>query len=49
MLQGYQGRYGALQRRGHRDAPSFDDSVLGTIDLVELLTEPVYVLADHWK
>ena len=25
------------------------DDVLGTIDLVELLTEPVVRLADHWQ
>ena len=49
VLQGYQGRYGALRDAVTETAPSFDDSVLGTIDLVDLLTEPVYVLADHWR
>jgi glucosamine--fructose-6-phosphate aminotransferase (isomerizing) len=49
VLQGYQGRYGALRDAVTETSPTFDDSVLGTVDLVDLLTQPVYVLADHWK
>jgi hypothetical protein len=49
VLQGYQGRYGALRDAVTETAPTFDDSVLATVDLVDLLTQPVYVLADHWK
>ncbi|HEX9504816.1 MAG TPA: glucosamine-6-phosphate synthase, partial [Acidimicrobiia bacterium] len=48
VLQGYQGRYGALRDAVTEITPAFDDSVLATIDLVDLLTEPVYVLADRW-
>ena len=29
-------------------SPAFDDALLATVDPVELLTEPVYVLADQW-
>ncbi len=49
VLQGYQGRYGALRDAVTETAPTFDDSVLATVDLVDLLTEPVYVLADRWR
>jgi glucosamine--fructose-6-phosphate aminotransferase (isomerizing) len=49
MLQGYQGRYGALRDAVTETAPTFDDAVLGRVELVDLLTEPVYVLADRWR
>jgi glucosamine--fructose-6-phosphate aminotransferase (isomerizing) len=49
VLQGYQGRYGALQDAVTESEPTFDDSVLGTLPVVELLTEPVYVLSEHWS
>ncbi len=49
VLQGYQGRYGALRDAVTETAPTFDDSVLADVDLVDLLTEPVYVLADRWR
>ena len=50
VLQGYQGRYGALARRGHRDRRRRSTTRrLASVDLVDLLTEPVYVLADRWR
>jgi glucosamine--fructose-6-phosphate aminotransferase (isomerizing) len=49
VLQGYQGRYGALRDAVTETVPAFDDSVLAGIDLVDLLTQPVYVLADRWR
>ncbi len=49
VLQGYQGRYGALRDAVTETAPTFDDTLLATVDLVDLLTEPVYVLADRWR
>ena len=49
VLQGYQGRYGALRDAVTETEPTFDDARLATIDLVDLLTEPVYVLADRWR
>ena len=48
VLQGYQGRYGALQDAVTETAPAFEDALLGELDVVDLLTEPVYVLADRW-
>ena len=48
MLQGYQGRYGALKDAVTETMPVFDDAVLGEFDLFELLTEPVYVMARRW-
>ena len=29
--------------------PAFDDTLLGTLPVVDLLTAPVYVLAEHWR
>jgi glucosamine--fructose-6-phosphate aminotransferase (isomerizing) len=49
VLQGYQGRYGALRDAVTETAPTFDDSLLASVDVVDLLTEPVYVLADRWR
>ena len=49
VLQGYQGRYGALRDAVTETSPTFDDTRLATFDLVDLLTEPVYVLADRWR
>jgi glucosamine--fructose-6-phosphate aminotransferase (isomerizing) len=49
VLQGYQGRYGALKDAVTETEPVFDDAVLGTIGVLELLTEPVYVLAQRWR
>jgi glucosamine--fructose-6-phosphate aminotransferase (isomerizing) len=49
VLQGYQGRYGALRDAVTETTPTFDDERLASFDLVDLLTEPVYVLADRWR
>jgi glucosamine--fructose-6-phosphate aminotransferase (isomerizing) len=49
VLQGYQGRYGALRDAVTETSPTFDDGRLAEFDIVELLTEPVYVLADRWR
>ena len=49
VLQGYQGRYGALRDAVTETTPTFDDSRLAGFDVVDLLTEPVYVLADRWR
>ncbi len=48
VLQGYQGRYGALKDAVTETVPEFDDTVLGDLDIFELLTEPVYVMARRW-
>jgi glucosamine--fructose-6-phosphate aminotransferase (isomerizing) len=49
VLEGYQGRYGALKDAVTETETSFDDDVLARVPVVELLTDPVYVLADRWR
>lgn len=49
VLQGYQGRYGALKDAVTETEPTFDDTVLVTVPVVDLLTDPVYVLAERWR
>ncbi len=49
VLQGYRSRYAAIRDAVTENEPTFDDNVLGTIDLAALLTEPVVVLAQHWR
>ncbi len=48
VLRGYRGRYGALVDAVTEALPVFNDDVLGQIDVVDLLTRPVYVLAENW-
>lgn len=48
LLLAYQGRYNALVDAVTEAQPRFEDQVLGLVGLVELLTEPVAVLARHW-
>ena len=48
ILSGYQGRYSALKDAVTETLPDFDDRALAGFEVVELLTEPVYVLADRW-
>jgi glucosamine--fructose-6-phosphate aminotransferase (isomerizing) len=49
VLTGYRGRYAALADAVTETEPAFDDDLLGSVALVDLLTEPVYVLADQWR
>jgi glucosamine--fructose-6-phosphate aminotransferase (isomerizing) len=49
VLQGYRGRYAALKDAVTETEPTFDDTRLADVDLVDLLTEPVYVLAERWR
>ena len=49
VLQGYQGRYAALKDAVTETEPAFDDDRLGTVPVIDLLTEPVYVLARLWR
>jgi glucosamine--fructose-6-phosphate aminotransferase (isomerizing) len=48
VLSGYQGRYTALVDAVTELRPRFDDDVLGSVPIVDLLTQPVAVLARHW-
>jgi glucosamine--fructose-6-phosphate aminotransferase (isomerizing) len=48
VLMGYRGRYGALADAVTETLPWFRDDLLGSLDVFDLLTRPVYVLAEHW-
>ncbi|HEX9549121.1 MAG TPA: glucosamine-6-phosphate synthase, partial [Acidimicrobiales bacterium] len=48
-LSGYRNRYAALTDAVTETEANFDDSRLAEVPLVDLLTEPVYVLADEWR
>ena len=52
MLQGYgggHGRYAALKDAVTETEPTFDDARLADVALVDLLTQPVNVLAEKWR
>jgi glucosamine--fructose-6-phosphate aminotransferase (isomerizing) len=49
VLRAYQGRYTALVDAVTETHPRFDDDVLAKVPMIELLTEPVAVLARHWS
>lgn len=49
VLSGYLDRYDALVDAVTERVPTFDPAVLGEIPIVDLLTEPVHLLAEHWR
>jgi glucosamine--fructose-6-phosphate aminotransferase (isomerizing) len=49
VMTGYRGRYAALRDAVTEREPSFDDERLADVALVDLLTEPVYVLSTRWR
>ena len=49
VLQGYRNRYAALKGAVTETEVTFDDTRLAEIDVADLLTLPVYVLADRWR
>jgi hypothetical protein len=49
VLSGYRNRYAALSDAVTETEPSFDDERLGSVSLLSLLTDPVYVLAGRWQ
>jgi len=49
VLQGYRGRFSALKDAVTETEPTFRDDLLGSLSVVDLLTEPVNDLADHWR
>ncbi len=49
VLQGYRGRYSAIQDQVTEVEPTFRDQVLESVPLIELLTQPVVQLAEHWR
>ncbi|HZQ28288.1 MAG TPA: SIS domain-containing protein [Acidimicrobiales bacterium] len=48
VLIGYRNRYAALVDAVTETEPRFDDDRLATVPLIDLLVEPVHVLADRW-
>jgi glucosamine--fructose-6-phosphate aminotransferase (isomerizing) len=49
LLEGYRGRYGALHDAVTETEPAFRDEVLGEVPVIDLLDQPVHVLAEHWR
>jgi glucosamine--fructose-6-phosphate aminotransferase (isomerizing) len=49
VLEGYRDRYQAIADQVTETEPVMRDDVLGAIDFVDLLTEPVVRLADSWR
>jgi glucosamine--fructose-6-phosphate aminotransferase (isomerizing) len=49
VLLGYWDRYTALVDAVTETEPTFDEEVLGRVPILDLLVEPVHVLARHWR
>ncbi len=49
VLGAYRNRYAALKDSVMETEPEFDEALLETMPVVELLTEPVTALADRWR
>ena len=48
-LGGYRNRYAALSDAVTETEPSFDEALLATMPIVDLLCEPINALADRWR
>jgi hypothetical protein len=48
VLEGYRDRYEAIVDAVTEVDPVFRDDLLGELPVVDLLSEPVYVLAEQW-
>jgi glucosamine--fructose-6-phosphate aminotransferase (isomerizing) len=49
VLEGYQTRFAALRDAVTEIEPTFRDEVLADVPVVDLLVEPVHVLAERWR
>ena len=49
MLQGYRNRYAAIKHAVTETEPVFRDDLLTDVPVIELMTEPVNLLAEHWR
>ncbi|MFO1076315.1 MAG: SIS domain-containing protein [Planctomycetota bacterium] len=49
VLGTYRNRFAALADAVTETEPSFDESLLETVPVVDLLCEPIYSLADRWR
>ena len=49
VLAGYRGRYSALVDAVTETEPTFDDVLLARQEIIDLLVQPVHVLAEVWR
>jgi glucosamine--fructose-6-phosphate aminotransferase (isomerizing) len=49
ILEGYRGRYGALRDAVTETEPAFRDELMEEVPLIDLLDQPVHVLAERWR
>jgi glucosamine--fructose-6-phosphate aminotransferase (isomerizing) len=49
VLQGYRGRYAILRDAVTETEPVFREDMLGEIAVVDLLEQPIHLLADRWR
>jgi glutamine---fructose-6-phosphate transaminase (isomerizing) len=49
LLQGYRGRYAILRDAVTETEPTFREDVLGEIPMIDLLEQPIHLLADRWR
>ncbi|CAB4634283.1 unannotated protein [freshwater metagenome] len=49
VLQGYRNRYAAIKHAVTETEPIFRDDLLTDVSVIELMTEPVNSLAEHWR
>ncbi|MBV9936073.1 MAG: SIS domain-containing protein, partial [Actinobacteria bacterium] len=49
VLEGYRGRYAILKDAVTETEPTFDDAVLAELPMIDLLEQPLHVLADRWR
>lgn len=49
VLGGYRNRYQALADAVTETEPSFDEELMTTMPVVDLLCDPIYSLADRWR
>ncbi len=49
VLQGYRDRYQALKDAVTETEPTFRDDLLVEVPIVELMTDPINDLAEHWR
>src|SRR5205823_2674800 len=49
VLAGYRTRYSALVDAVTETEPTFDEDVLAEVPVIDLLTQPVHLLATRWR
>jgi glucosamine--fructose-6-phosphate aminotransferase (isomerizing) len=49
VLQGYRNRYAAIKHAVTETEPVFRDDLLIDVSVLDLMTEPVNLLAEHWR